>query len=276
MRKYLFTLIGCVLVSLSVGAEDYLRTDGVVIALDDVDTAVNSGHAGKLARTGVDYQTRTLTVTGQINGADLTALWRASLRGNLAEIDLRDAEIEDGVIPDFAFWNESEQTDAACGHTEYLRLRRIVLPKNTVSIGRYAFANALYLDDVVLPDGLEKIDEGAFYNCGLREVALPASCVELEGTSHFMHNVHLAQVQLPEGIEVIPPSFVEECTFLEDINVPTTVRQIGERAFLKCRSLKSIQLSPVLETVGDLAFWGVGAMEEISSPATLKSLGKKS
>lgn len=276
MNKILLSLAGCFCIAISAGAEDYLRTDGVVIYLDNISTGINSSYAGHLADVGVDYDTGTFWVSGPVNGSDLAALWRASLRGNLVEIDLGDAEIEGGIIPEFSFWNEAEQTDPDCNHIQYLRLRRIVLPKNTVEIGRYAFANAINLEEVIFPEGLEKIDEGAFYNCGIKEVVLPNSCVALEGASHFAHNVLLEKMYLPEGIDCIPASFVDECICLEDINIPSTVQHIGDRAFLKCRSLKNIELSPVLETIGDLAFWGVDAMEQISFPATLKSLGKKS
>ena len=255
-------------------AEDYLNNNGAMW-IDDIETSFRSSSAGMLAKKGADYNTRVFTVSGPINEEDLAVLWEASLLGNLVEIDLGEAELEGGIVPDFAFWNESGQVDTQCGHTRYIRLKKIVLPKNCVEIGKYAFANAINLDEVVFPAGLEKIDESAFYNCGIKEVVLPNSCVTFDGTSHFMHNVNLGKMYLPEGIESIPVGFVEECIFLEDIRIPATVKYIGDRAFLKCRSLKSIELPPALETIGDLAFFAVDAMERISFPATLKSLGKR-
>lgn len=277
MKKFLLSLSIILFASFNLFAEvDYLCTDGTVIPLYDIYSNATTSSPGEFQKWSISLDTPFYRVKGPINGSDLAALWRASLYGALTEIDLSEAEIVDGIIPDFAFWNETEQLDPSCEHYKYIRLKKIILPQNTKEIGQYAFANAINLEEVVFPDGLMKIDESAFYNCNLKNVVLPSTCINFDGTSQFRHNKNLKKFYMAEGTVTIPPSFVEECCFLEEFVMPSTVRYINDRAFLKCRKLKLLDLSSSLEIIGDLAFWGMDKLEELSFPISLKSIGRKS
>ena len=246
---------------------------GDITALDPYGEATTD-EAGILKSWLVgEYDLYSLKMRGPINADDFQAMWEISFKGNLRVLDLSEAEIDDGVIPAGAFWNESEQKNTSCDHINYIRLRKIILPKNTKVIGENAFANAVFLDEVVFPEGLETIGANAFYNCALREVDLPATCVNFDGEGQFRLNLDLERISLPEGVESIPPGFVRECIYLKDVVIPSTVKHIGGYAFYQCRSLKSLAFSPVLETIGEYALWGMDGIEKLIFPASLKSLG---
>ena len=78
----------------------------------------------------------------------------------------------------------------------------LVLPKQIAGlplteVGPYCFAKNKYLERVVLPDTITKIDRMAFYNCtGLKELELGANLTELGGDA-FMncHNLHQIKVR---------------------------------------------------------------------------------
>ena len=64
-------------------------------------------------------------------------------------------------------------------------------------VGPYCFAKNKYLERVVLPDTVRKIERMAFYNCtGLKELELGADLAELGGDA-FMncHNLHQLKVR---------------------------------------------------------------------------------
>lgn len=78
----------------------------------------------------------------------------------------------------------------------------LVLPEKIeglplTEVGPYCFAKNKYLERVVLPDTISKIDRMAFYNCtGLKELELGANLTELGGDA-FMncHNLHQLKVR---------------------------------------------------------------------------------
>lgn len=78
----------------------------------------------------------------------------------------------------------------------------LVLPEKIeglplTEVGPYCFAKNKYLERVVIPDSVTKMERMAFYNCtGLRELELGASLVELGGDV-FMncHNLRMLKVR---------------------------------------------------------------------------------
>lgn len=211
-----------------------------------------------------------LAITGPINMDDIAALWRASLDSELTVLDLSNAEIEGNEIPAGAFWNEDEQLDTDCRHIKHIKLRRIVLPKNTKRIGAGAFANAVHLEEVIFPDGLESIGDSAFYNCSLRDVILPASCTKLEDGYQFADNRELRRAYLPEGIETLPPGIFSKCINLREIAIPSTVKHISAYALNECRALGQLTLPPHLETISERSLFALDYLKELSFPASLR------
>lgn len=79
--------------------------------------------------------------------------------------------------------------------------------------------NAFYCKDlknIILPSGLEKIEDSAFDGCG-----------------------ELVRIVLPEGLQTIGSSF-PYCSSLTEITIPESVKSIGDYAFSGCSNLKKI------------------------------------
>ncbi len=85
--------------------------------------------------------------------------------------------------------------------------RVVVVPENVKRIGIDAFANK-NIESVLLPEGLESIERGAFRNC--RELTF---------------------VKIPEGVVQIADSAFSGCTALRYVIIPDSVLIIGQRAF---------------------------------------------
>ena len=100
--------------------------------------------AGNLAGALGDniYNVDSLVVRGSINDTDIHTLWEASFKGRLSIINLENAEIENGIIPEDAFWHQKEQLDPSG-----------------------EFINTIHLRRIILPDGVKRIEECAFVPC---------------------------------------------------------------------------------------------------------------
>ena len=109
------------------------------------------------------------------------------------------------------------------------------IPASVSSLSPMSFQHSMYLEEVVLNDGLVRIGRWAF-----------GYCTKLE---------HISSSQ---GIDVFP----------------TTVALIGEYAFYRCEVLNSFSLPEELEVIGSSAFEWCG-MTEVSLPYNITSIGER-
>lgn len=94
--------------------------------------------------------------------------------------------------------------------------------------------------DVVVPDGIKVIGEGAFFN-----------------------QSNLLSVVLPEGITTIEDAAFNGCRRLEKIEMPGSLQTIGSKVFSGCQALKDIDLQNVLQ-IGSYAFYKCYALTAVS------------
>ena len=103
--------------------------------------------------------------------------------------------------------------------------------------------------NVVVPDGVEKIGKAAFQKKAIISVQIPASVKEI-GESAF-----------------------EKCTSLDRITFTGSgLQQIGKNAFNGCKQLKYMDLPVGLEAIGDKAFYSSGIVFA-EMPSSLRQIG---
>ncbi len=124
--------------------------------------------------------------------------------------------------------------------------------EGTRIIGEYAFDNLL-IQEVILPEGVVMIGEGAFVDCiNLRHVELPDSLLII-GDGAFYNCRELMDVVLPPYLYAIGPSAFVDCWKLTSIDIPETVRYIGSEAFCYT-GLTEIWWRPVFFETGFCVF----------------------
>ncbi|MDE6030933.1 MAG: leucine-rich repeat domain-containing protein [Oscillospiraceae bacterium] len=111
------------------------------------------------------------------------------------------------------------------------------LPVN--EIGKEAFAvkdisNAPVIEQVIIPDSVRKIGEGAFSRSEVRSVVFG------------------------DGVRDIPKESFFLCKRLEFVRLPAGLISIGESAFRLCKNLRYIILPESLRTIGSEAFFSSG------------------
>lgn len=109
----------------------------------------------------------------------------------------------------------------------------------------YAYANPLYysenlyingefVEDLVIPEGVEEIKKFAFYNSGLNSVKFPKSLVSI-GSYAFYNSKKLTSILWPnDGLEFICPRAFSHCEKLTgQIVLPSTLQTLDQHAFAK-------------------------------------------
>jgi serine/threonine protein kinase len=158
----------------------------------------------------------------------------------------------------------------------------VILPKTTKIIESEAFFNCSWLRHITIPEGVDRIDEGAFAGCALTEVFLPAS------VSHFSNAVY----QCPTLVSIVvdPANQVfksidgllydKQVTGIlrcpegrtEPVTLPSTITTVGRMAFHHCLNLSSISLPGSVRVIGQMAFYRCTNLERISIPVGVKKI----
>lgn len=118
-------------------------------------------------------------------------------------------------------------------------------------IGSMAFTRCR-LEQIVIPEGVEEIEEYAFSDCSkLKELTLP-STLRVIGIFAF-RNSGLETIVIPEGVEEIETSAFSECSKLKELILPSTLRAIGDNAFSHS-ALETVVIPERIEEIGRYAF----------------------
>ncbi len=139
-------------------------------------------------------------------------------------------------------------------------------------ISEISIKNGANIEDIILAEGLEKINEGAFSKLiNLKKIHIPSSVCEI-GEGAFKNCRRLKNAVLPSGLERIGKSAFFNCAMLCEIEIPSGVREIPETCFAGCISLEKADLPNALERIGYSAFAGC-VIKEIALGENVKEIG---
>jgi hypothetical protein len=131
-------------------------------------------------------------------------------------------------------------------------------------IRRQAFYRRRCLVSLDFHDGVEKIEERAFYGCiCLRRMKLPG--VKEVGDAAFRHCRTLSDVTFGDKLETMDKNAFDSCTSLRNIKIPT-VRIIERSAFGSCQQLTDMEFGVKLERIEEEAFFNCESLQRIAIP----------
>ena len=118
--------------------------------------------------------------------------------------------------------------------------------KGEIAIKKYAgYSKAT---EIVVPEGVTKIDQGAFEGATMESVVLPESLKSID--MHAFRNCKkLKNIELPERIEIIEMYAFDGCDALEEIHLPDSLQKVQYYAFAPSNGRKG----PVIHMSGELA-----------------------
>ena len=132
------------------------------------------------------------------------------------------------------------------------------IPFGVSAIGEAAFSHTK-LNAVDIPSSVTEIREAASYGTELRELLLPEGLEKID-TWGFGCNFGLSKLQLPSSLKYIGEGAFHNCSCLESIAIPANVSFIGEDAFAggsKLKSVYSYSKSPVEIPNNVFNFWQI-------------------
>lgn len=165
------------------------------------------------------------------------------------------------------------------------------------TIGKRAFYKS-WFTEIVLPDGLKKIEDESF-GCMYRinRISIPEG-VEYIGNKAFFGSFDLINVQFPSTLKYIGERAFYSCSirndivisgndliidneafsdlfFLKKISLSGDNIYINERVFSYCPQLTNVMLSEGVVSIGDYAFSGCDGLEKINIPSSVISFGNE-
>ena len=121
----------------------------------------------------------------------------------------------------------------------------VVLAKG-VKLGKYAFAFNTKITNVVLPDDLEEIPEGAFFGCTALTTLVVPDSVNTYGASMCEGCTALTSVTLGKGGNTLPKAAFKDCTALRELTIPENITTVNTATFEGCRMVVKVYYSSIL------------------------------
>ena len=151
----------------------------------------------------------------------------------------------------------------------------VVIPDGVTRIDSFAFSDCTCLTSITIPDGVASIGDSAFSGCsGLKNVTIPNSVTSI-GNYAFFWCSSLLCVTLPNNMTKINSNTFCGCGSLADVTIPNRVKRIGENAFSGCKSLTSVTIPRSVTSIGENAFSGCKSLTSVTIPRSVTSIGEK-
>ncbi len=128
---------------------------------------------------------------------------------------------------------------------------------------------------VVVPEGIQDIEDRSFYFCDFIEKIILPDSVKRIGTQAFGECAALREIHLPKNLTVIGHEAFDGCRSLTEIVMPDTVQFLGRRSFAKCSGLKRAVISRGLRTLSRGTFFACVNLKELTLPETITGVDEE-
>jgi hypothetical protein len=113
----------------------------------------------------------------------------------------------------------------------------LIIPEGIKRIDDFAFCNMSF-DHVYIPDGVIEIGPSAFEQCSIKHLYLPNSLKHIR-CGAFQYVINLKDIVLPKGLEFIGNNAFARSD-VELLILSSTIKIIQPYAFLDCKNLHKV------------------------------------
>ena len=216
--------------------------------------------------TGVSHvATRSLNTD---NKDDQGLTYTLNAADHTATVANYDNSTPDGVIdiPDTVISGGQPYTVTAIGYSAFgslstpINVSSVFIPATVLSIGDSAFIYCDALTTVTFAENsqLKSIERGAFWGSEqvyprFKEIKIPDS-VETIGNGAFYDCRDLERITLPSALQTLSTVTFYNCTALSEVTFPASLKTIESSAFSGCRNLSEVELPASLTTIESSVF----------------------
>lgn len=240
-----------------------------VSALAEGSTHTGTNHTSSRSLDENSKDNQGLTYT--LNAADHTATV-ANYDNSTPDIDIPDTVTSGGqpytvtAIGDSAFNPSSPRSNVSS----------VFIPATVRSIGDSAFSYCNALTTVTFAEGsqLKSIGLAAFYGTEhayprFKEIKIPDS-VETIGNGAFYDCRDLERITLPSALQTLSTVTFYDCTALSEVTFPASLKTIESSAFSGCRNLSEVELPASLKAIQSSVFHRCSALKTVSYDGSLE------
>ena len=154
---------------------------------------------------------------------------------------------------------------------------------NVKTLKTFSFANKSNLEEIILPEGLEKIESQCFSGCvNLKGLQIGSNVNSLSGMSFY--GVSLTKITIDENnpyyviennmlLNKNKTILLDTLSSLEEIIIPNGVKEIADYAFHHNVNLKNVVIPDTVEKIG-VSFNICTLLEKIEIPSSVTSISR--
>lgn len=162
------------------------------------------------------------------------------------------------------------------GHNSVLNnckaISEVIIPDTITEIPDGAFYNCVGLKSITIPNTIVSIGYEAFGGCvGLNTITMPNSLTSI-GSNAFNGCSGLKSVVLSDNLIEIKSNAFEGCTGIIKLEIPDSVTTIGKDAFASCRGIKELKLSESLTELSERVFYNCTGISSVKIPESVTTI----
>lgn len=116
---------------------------------------------------------------------------------------------------------------------------------NPLNYAKHLYLNEIEIFDLIIPEGITKISDYAFYSCSAFKSVTISNSVTHIGARAFHWCTGLTSITIPNNVTSIGGEAFYQCTGLTSVSIPSSVTSIGSRAFNWCEHLNSVYINDI-------------------------------
>lgn len=162
------------------------------------------------------------------------------------------------------------------GHNSVLNnckaISEVIIPDTITEIPDGAFYNCVGLKSITIPNTIVSIGYEAFGGCvGLNTITMPNSLTSI-GSNAFNGCSGLKSVVLSDNLIEIKSNAFEGCTGIIKLEIPDSVTTIGKDAFASCTGIKELKLSESLTELSEKVFYNCTGISSVKIPESVTTI----
>ena len=168
-------------------------------------------------------------------------------------------------------------------------LKNVIIPEGVSEIGEGAFSNCTSIKDIIIPNSVLSIGASAFQSCASLERVTIGTNVSNIGMSAFNYCNRLKEVHINDiakwcairfGDYYANPLYYAEGLYLlgekvVDLVIPNGVANIGDYAFWSYDSLVRVTLPDSVINIGDFSFGGCYSLTNVHISTGVTNIGER-